>query len=173
VSDANAVIREASVTRILDAPRGAVWNAWTYPEQAKRWFMPYGFTVLECTIDLRPGGRIHMVIRDPEGNESTSDGEILELDPPERLVIAELAFDGALATRNTVTFRDLDGTKTELTLHVEVTKSSPEFAGPLTGMEEGWLQSFEKLNALLTGGDTPTGVSSDSARTRRKSRWRR
>jgi molybdopterin-guanine dinucleotide biosynthesis protein A len=56
---------------------------------------------------------------------------------------------------------------------VEVTKSSPEFAGPLTGMEEGWLQSFEKLNALLTGGDTPTDVSSDSARTRRKSRWRR
>jgi uncharacterized protein YndB with AHSA1/START domain len=173
VSDANAVIREASVTRILDAPRGAVWNAWTYPEQAKRWFMPYGFTVLECTIDLRPGGRIHMVIRDPEGNESTSDGEILELDPPERLVITEVAFDGALATRTTVTFKDLDGTKTELRLHAEVTTSSAEFAGPLAGMEEGWFQSFEKLDALLSGKDTRTDVYPRSVSTRSWSRWRR
>jgi uncharacterized protein YndB with AHSA1/START domain len=171
VSDANgdAMVREASLTRIFETPRDAVWNAWTDAEQAKRWFMPHGFTVPECTIDLRPRGRIHMVIRDPQGNESTSDGEILELDPPERLVIAELAFDGALATRNTVTFKDLDGTKTELTLHVEVTKSFAEFAGQLAGMEEGWLQSLEKLEALLTGRDTPTDVSSRSARTREQS----
>lgn len=175
MSDANGdpMVRLVSIMRIFDAPRDAVWNAWTDPEQAKRWFMPHGFTVPECTIDLRPGGRIHLLIRDPQGNESASDGEILELDPPERLVITEVAFDGALATRTTVTFKDLDGTKTELRLHAEVTTSSAEFAGPLAGMEEGWFQSFEKLDALLSGKDTRTDVYSRSVSTRSWSRWRR
>jgi uncharacterized protein YndB with AHSA1/START domain len=154
--DADAMVREVSIRRIFDAPRDAVWNAWTDPEQARQWFMPHGFTVPECTIDLRPGGRIHLLIRDSQGNESTSDGEILELDPPERLVMTEIASNGLLATRTTVAFKDLDGTKTELTLHAEVRTSSLEFARPLADLEEGWLQSFEKLDALLTGKDTRT-----------------
>jgi uncharacterized protein YndB with AHSA1/START domain len=151
VSETNdTTVRETTITRIFEAPRDAVWRAWTEPDQAKRWFMPHAFTVPECTIDLRVGGRIHMLVRDPQGNESNNDGEIVELDPPSKLVMTEMAFEGALQVLTSVTLEDLGGVKTELTLHAKVTTSSPEHAGPLAGMEEGWLQSLDKLDALLT-----------------------
>jgi uncharacterized protein YndB with AHSA1/START domain len=151
----DAMVREVSITRIFDAPRELVWNAWTDAEQLARWFMPHGFTVPECEVDLRPGGKLHMLVRGPDGSEMPNDGEFREIDPPERFVLTTSAFEGPdgvplLEVLNTVTFADR-GEKTEMTLHAVVTKSTPEMAGPLAGMEEGWLQSFEKLDGLLTG----------------------
>jgi uncharacterized protein YndB with AHSA1/START domain len=150
MDEADTMVREVTITRVFDAPRDSVWRAWTEAEQLKQWFMPHGFTVPECTVDLRPGGVLHMVIHGPDGSESTSDGEFLEVDPPGRCVFTTTGFEGALVVRNTITLEDRDG-KTELTLHSKVTKSSMELRGPLAGMEEGWLQSLEKLDALLTG----------------------
>jgi uncharacterized protein YndB with AHSA1/START domain len=116
--------------------------------------MPHGFTVPECEMDLRPGGRFRMTVRAPDGGESPTGGEFKEIDPPQRLVFTTTGFDGPdgvpMLEVNTATFADL-GDKTELTLHAVVTKASPEMAAPLAGMEEGWLQSFEKLDGLLTG----------------------
>jgi uncharacterized protein YndB with AHSA1/START domain len=96
-----------------------------------------------------------MTVRGPDGTESPTGGEFREIDPPERLVFTTTAFDGPdgvpmLEVLNTVTFADR-GEKTELTLHAVVTKATLEVAAPLAGMEEGWLQSFEKLDGLLTG----------------------
>jgi uncharacterized protein YndB with AHSA1/START domain len=152
MDETDGMVRAVTTTRVFDAPRDAVWRAWTDAEQLKQWFMPHGFTVPECTVDLRPGGVLRMVIHGPDGSESTNDGEFLEVDPPARCVFTETAFEGALAVRNTVTFEDR-GEKTELTLHAEVTRASQELRGALAGMEEGWLQSFEKLDALLTGSE--------------------
>jgi uncharacterized protein YndB with AHSA1/START domain len=152
MDETDTTVREVTITRLVDAPRDAVWNAWTDAEQLKQWFMPHGFTVPECAVDLRPGGEFHMVIHGPDGSESTTDGEFLEVDPPARCVFTETAFEGALAVRNTVMFEDRGG-KTELTLHAVVTRSSKELRGALAGMEEGWLQSLEKLDALLTGSE--------------------
>lgn len=36
--------REIAITRVFDAPRERVWNAWTRPEQVKRWWGPKIFT---------------------------------------------------------------------------------------------------------------------------------
>ena len=150
-----AMVREISITRIFGAPRDLVWRAWTEAEQLARWFMPHGFTVPECEVDLRPGGRFRMTVRAPDGSESPTGGEFREIDPPQRLVFTTTGFDGPdrvpmLEVLNTATFADR-GDKTELTLHAVVTKASPEMAAPLAGMEEGWLQSLEKLDGLLTG----------------------
>jgi uncharacterized protein YndB with AHSA1/START domain len=152
MDEIDTLVREITITRMFEASRDEVWKAWTDHEQLKRWFMPHGFTVPECTVDLRPGGALRMVILAPDGSESTSEGEFIEVDPPTRCVFTETAFGGALAVRNAVTFEDRGGA-TELTLHVEVTKASTELRGPLAGMEEGWLQSFEKLDAVLAGSE--------------------
>ena len=151
----DAMVREISITRIFAAPRDLVWRAWTEAEQLARWFMPHGFTVPECRVDLRVGGSFRMTVRAPDGSESPTGGEFKEIDPPRRLVFTSTGFDGPdgvpmLEVLNTATFADL-GDKTELTLHAVVTKASPEMAAPLAGMEEGWLQSLEKLDGLLTG----------------------
>jgi uncharacterized protein YndB with AHSA1/START domain len=151
----DAIVREISITHVFDAPRELVWRAWTEAEQLKQWFMPHGFTVPELEADLRPGGAFRMVVRAPDGSESPSGGEFREIDPPARLVFTTTAFEGPdgapmIEVLNTAVFAE-HGDTTELTLHAVVTKASPEMAGALAGMEEGWIQSLEKLDALLTG----------------------
>ena len=48
--------REIVISRIFDAPREVVWNAWTDPKQVVNWWGPQGFTTTIHTMDLRPGG---------------------------------------------------------------------------------------------------------------------
>ncbi len=51
--------REIVATRVVDAPRRLVWEAWTNPEHVPRWLLgPDGWTMPVCEIDLRPGGTI-------------------------------------------------------------------------------------------------------------------
>ncbi len=90
----DAMVREVRITRIFDAPRELVWAAWTEAEQLKQWFMPHGCTVPECEMDLRQGGRLHMLVRGPDGMEMANDGEFHQVDPPERFVLTTSAFEG-------------------------------------------------------------------------------
>jgi uncharacterized protein YndB with AHSA1/START domain len=71
---------------VVDVPPAKVWAAWTKPEHVVRWFTPAPWTTTKCTIDLRPGGRFHTVMRSPEGREFPNEGCYLEVVPGERLV---------------------------------------------------------------------------------------
>jgi uncharacterized protein YndB with AHSA1/START domain len=51
---------------------------------------------------------------------------------------------------NTVVFEEAPGGRTLMKLETVVRKVSPEIMPALNGMKEGWSQSFEKLEALLT-----------------------
>jgi uncharacterized protein YndB with AHSA1/START domain len=111
--------RELVVTRILDAPRALVFQAWTEPDRAARWWGPQGFTTLYCDMDVRPGGTFRASMRSPAGTVHWRRGVYREVVEPERLVFT-FAWEDAegkpgLQTLVTVTFADLDG-KTELTL---------------------------------------------------------
>ena len=48
--------RELVLTRLIDAPRDAVYRAWTEPELLKQWFAPKPFTTPVAELDVRPGG---------------------------------------------------------------------------------------------------------------------
>ena len=49
--------REILITRVFDAPRRLVWEAWTNPKHVPHWLLgPPGWTMPVCEIDLRPGG---------------------------------------------------------------------------------------------------------------------
>ena len=45
--------REIVMTRVFDAPRNLVWDAFTKPELLKRWFGPRGWSMVACEVDLR------------------------------------------------------------------------------------------------------------------------
>ena len=53
------------ISRVFDAPRERVWQAWTEAEHLKKWWGPKGFTVTHCTVDLRPGGTMHYCLKAP------------------------------------------------------------------------------------------------------------
>ena len=48
--------REIVLTRVFDAPRQLVWDAFTKPELLRRWFGPRGHSLPVCDVDLRAGG---------------------------------------------------------------------------------------------------------------------
>jgi uncharacterized protein YndB with AHSA1/START domain len=55
---------EIVMTRVFDAPRTLVWEAWTDPAQVPQWMLgPEGWTMPVCEIDLRPGGTWRFVWR--------------------------------------------------------------------------------------------------------------
>ena len=61
--------RELVLTRLIDAPRAALYRAWTEPELIKQWFVPKPWSIAAAETDVRAGGSSLMVMRDPEGNE--------------------------------------------------------------------------------------------------------
>jgi uncharacterized protein YndB with AHSA1/START domain len=143
--------RELVITRLLDAPRALVFRAWTEPRHLAQWWSPRGFTNPVCELDLRPGGRIRIDMRAPDGVVYEMGGAFEEIVEPERLVFTSTAgrdADGRpmLENRNTVTLEDAAG-KTKVTVHILVLRAAPEMAGALAGMEQGWTETVEKLAA--------------------------
>ena len=150
---AKSVAPELVITRVIDAPRSLVFQAWTDCKRAMRWWGPKGFTATSCTMDVRPGGAWRTCMRSPEGVDYWSQGVYREITPPERLVFT-FAWDDehdqpTIETLVTVTFDDL-GDKTKLTFH-----QTPFQTVELRDSHEGgWSESFDRLNAYLAGGSS-------------------
>ena len=149
----NDVQKELTMTREFDAPRALVWKAWTDPTLVQQWWGPQGVTNPTCEWEAHPGGNIHIVMLAGEelgpmkGQEWPMTGAFKEVEEPERLVYTSNAIvngQEVLQTLTTVTFAEVDG-KTHMTVHIIVTNTTPEAAGPLQGMEMGWNQQLDKL----------------------------
>ncbi|MCU4182732.1 SRPBCC family protein [Acidiferrimicrobium sp. IK] len=84
---ASALEREIVLVRVLDAPRDAVFAAWTDPEAFCQWFGPDGFICTVKKMDVRPGGRACFDMAAPDGTVFTNRFDYLEVVPSERLVM--------------------------------------------------------------------------------------
>jgi len=69
-------------TRILDAPRNVVWQAWTEPERFEHWWGPRGYTTPIAETEPRVGGRIFWGMRPPSGPSSISQAPSARLSRP-------------------------------------------------------------------------------------------
>jgi uncharacterized protein YndB with AHSA1/START domain len=109
---------EITVTRVFDAPRRLVWDAWTQPRQLAAWWGPSGWTTPpeNVSVDLRPGGVMRLTsISDHDGSEMTTVGVLREVVVPERLSFAEASADSwHEGAESTVTFTDLGDGRTEM-----------------------------------------------------------
>jgi uncharacterized protein YndB with AHSA1/START domain len=136
------------MTRLLSAPRPAVFRACTNAEELAKWWGPRGFTAPSIELDLRVGGAYRIAMQPPEGDVFHLAGEFREVDPPERLVYTfrweEPAPDDR-ETLATLTFRDL-GDSTELALHQEGFATE----GRRALHDEGWGDSLDRLQELMS-----------------------
>ena len=158
-SEGQARKPELVITRIFDAPRELVWQAWTDPTQLVKWWGPKNFTAPAAKIDLRVGGKYLNCMRSPEGQDYWTTGIYREVVPLERLVYTDsfadadgnvvpashygMGEDFPLEMQVTIIFEDVDG-KTKMTLkHVGL----PENMSDMTNT--GWNESFDKLAESL------------------------
>jgi uncharacterized protein YndB with AHSA1/START domain len=142
--------RELVVTRSFAAPARRVFDAWTQPDQLKRWWCPTscGISFVSCEIDARTGGTYRFVFSHPSSEQPMAFfGRYLEATPPSRLVWTnEEGGDGGPVT--TVTFEDGDG-GTLLVLR-DLYPSKEALDGAIaSGSTGGFGESFEQLDELL------------------------
>jgi len=146
------VERELVLTRVYDAPRALAFKAWTDPAQVARWWGPKMFTNPVCEVDARPGGRLRIVMRGPDGNDYPMRGVFQEVVASERLSFTNIAVDAQdkpiIDGFTTVLFAD-EGGKTRVTVLTRGKAMVPIATQYLQGMEMGWSQSLEKLAELL------------------------
>lgn len=148
--------RELVLTRLIDAPRAKVFQAWTDPELLKQWFAPLPWTTPHAELDVRPGGSSLVVMRGPDGNEFPSRGVYLEVVENERLVFTD-AYVAAWEPSEkpfftgVLTFED-EGGKTRYTARALHWTVADREAHEKMGFHEGWGRCADQLTDLVTKG---------------------
>jgi uncharacterized protein YndB with AHSA1/START domain len=140
--------REIVMTRVFDAPRHLVFDAFTKPELLKRWFGPRGWSLVVCETDFRVGGSWRFVLRGPDGSEMGMYGVYREIVPPERTVHTESFDDYPGESIVTAVWVENDG-KTTLTATVLYPSQEIRDAVINSGMEHGAAESYDKLAEVL------------------------
>src|SRR5687767_6184273 len=74
------------VRRTIQASVTRVFEAWTRPEELRRWWGPRPVTCSDAEVDLRVGGSYRIGNRLPDGSTIWISGEFEIVEPPERLV---------------------------------------------------------------------------------------
>src|SRR6266851_9610009 len=144
--------REIVLTRVFDAQRTMVWDAFTKPELLKRWFGPRGWSMPVCEVDLKVGGGFRFVLRGPDGKDLGMRGVYREIAPPERSVHLESFDDYPGESQVTAIFVEQEG-KTTLTATVLYPSQEVRDAVIQSGMEHGAAESYDKLAELLASGE--------------------
>lgn len=143
--------REIVMSRVFNAPRALVYEAFTKPELLKRWLGVHnGWKMTVCEIDLRPGGKYRYAWEGGDGMRMSMGGEYREIVPATRIVATELFDDpwypgGAVGT---TTFVEENG-KTTLSMSVLYASTQARDAVLKTPMEQGVAAGFDALAEIL------------------------
>jgi uncharacterized protein YndB with AHSA1/START domain len=134
------------IERTFQAPAEAVFDAWTSEEVLLRWWHAgRDWETAEAEVDLRVGGAVRVVMRDPHKDaEYGGGGNYTEIEPPTRLAFT-WTWDGD--TRQTlieVDFRETDGITT-----VSFTHSRLWDEEAARDHEDGWGKLFDNLERAL------------------------
>ena len=144
--------KQFTITRVFDAPRDTVWEAWTSEGEASAWWHPRGIEIKPGSIafDVRVGGRYTYTMVNPaDGQEYPTTGVYREVTPPERLVFtwASPGDPDDEAPVITVDLSELPDDRTEMRFHL---LGHPGRPGD-ENVYDGWDSAFDMLAEQLTG----------------------
>jgi uncharacterized protein YndB with AHSA1/START domain len=143
--------REIVMSRVFDAPRSLVFDAWTKPELLKRWLgVRGGWSMVVCEVDLSVGGAYRFVWRGPDGAEMGMGGVYREIAPPERLVATE-SFDDPWYSGEAVDTTVLVEEGGQTTATTTALYESEEIRDAVldSGMARGVAESYDMLAEYL------------------------
>ena len=149
----NRTNRELVITRLIDAPREAVYRAWTDPDLIVRWFTPPPWRTTRAELDVRPGGSSFILMQGPDGTEMPNHGIYLEVVENERLVFTDAYVNAWEPSEKPfmtliLTFEDAGPGKTKYTVRISHWSIADREAHEKMGFHEGWGIATDQLAAL-------------------------
>lgn len=149
--------REMRFSRVFDAPRELVWEAWTHPEHVGQWWGPTGFTTTTQAIDVKPGGEWRFIMHGPDGTDYDNRIVFKEVVKPSRLAYVHGGASLAeLGTFEVTVLFIVEGGKTRLdmTMVFQSVAARDEIIRK-HGAFEGAKQHLERLRAYLVTRSQP------------------
>jgi uncharacterized protein YndB with AHSA1/START domain len=135
-----------SIERTFAAGAEDVFDAWTSPEVMRRWFhcAPDWETPV-AEVDLRVGGQVRIVMRQPDGSEAGARGEYTLIDRPRRLAMA-WTFDDDPANEQLI---ELSFSESEGSTTVRLVNSRISSDDRRRGQDWGWRGCLDELERAL------------------------
>ena len=148
MSKAGATRDSLRISRVFPATRQRTFQAWTEPNEIKKWWrVGRDFVLTVAEVDLRVGGEFRIGVESQSGSLHMVRGRFLEVVAPKRLVYTWIAEDPglkAMETLVTVEFRERgDGTEISL-LHEKLRDGRLQ-----ESTRSGWSSVIEGLSTLL------------------------
>jgi uncharacterized protein YndB with AHSA1/START domain len=143
--------REIVISRVIDAPRELVFEAFTEVRHLSRWWGPGGFTTTTRSFEFRVGGEWVFVMHGPDGTDYAEWISWIEIAPPERILLLHgESRDDPNAFESVLTF-EADGATTRLEMRtVFPTKALRDEAVEKYHAIEGGRQTLSNLAAYVT-----------------------
>jgi uncharacterized protein YndB with AHSA1/START domain len=134
------------IERAYQAPAQAVFDAWTSEEVLRRWFhAEHDWETTAAEVDLRVGGVVRVVMRDPHNDiEHGGGGHYTEIDPPTRLAFTWTWDDNPTRTLIEIEFQETDGITT-----VRFTHSGLWNEETVRSHRGGWNKCLDNLERTL------------------------
>jgi uncharacterized protein YndB with AHSA1/START domain len=127
-----------SLTRVFDATRTEIFEAWTRPEHVACWWDAAGEPLTACEIDLRPGGAFRFVTGGQPAMAFA--GVYREIAAPDRLVFE------AMGAAGRVILRDIAG-RTHMTVEIACRSAEQLEQFIKMGVDVGTSQTLDNLVA--------------------------
>jgi uncharacterized protein YndB with AHSA1/START domain len=147
------------VERELPAPVPRVFRAFSDPDELALWWGPPGFPMVWCTLDFRPGGVWHYVLRgERTGEEFWARAVYGEIVPPTRLSYLETPSDAAGAVRDDrppasvrvgLATAPADPDATLVTIRIRQRSAIDRDRAIRLGIETGLSRALDALEGLL------------------------
>lgn len=82
-----ATDNELSVSRLINAPRSVIWQAWANPKNFEQWWIPAPIVCRVEKMELKPGGGFKTLMSENGGEfKPHLEGCFLDIAPEERIV---------------------------------------------------------------------------------------
>jgi uncharacterized protein YndB with AHSA1/START domain len=145
----------------FDATPERIWQLWADPRQLERWWGPPTYPATFTKHDLAVGSHVEYHMTGPTGDQPHGFWDILEADPPRRLVYLD-GFAHEDGTPNDdyprneghVTIQDAGDGRTRMTIESRYPSTEAMERYLALGMEEGMTQALGQIDAILTEGAT-------------------
>jgi uncharacterized protein YndB with AHSA1/START domain/dihydrofolate reductase len=149
-----AADNEIVLSRVLNAPRALVWEAWTNPRHVANWWGPRGFTTTIKQMDFRVGGVWEHTMHGPDGKDYPNRSTFKEIVPLERITYLHggASDDERQGVGFTAvwTFETVEGDKTLLTGRMIFgSKESRDRVVREFGAIEGGRQTLERASEYV------------------------